>query len=186
MLLDQMNMFWRLYGGGTEYENFNLCYTYNSVVVIRTLGVNILINMILYFITGFLPCRIISINKKSYLERYYLGGGWFIHRFLSNDGDRHVHNHPWTWAMSFIICGSYLEKLYDKSIVNRKWFNLIRRDTYHQIVSIEPKTWTLFVHSKHRYHTWGFIGKNGYEDAKVLHGHGKYPRGWWSDRKLLR
>lgn len=52
--------------------------------------------------------------QKPYLQRYYAGTfrddcDLWIHRFLSNDGDRHVHSHPFEFS-SVIICGGYIEE----------------------------------------------------------------------------
>lgn len=64
---------------------------------------------------------------KPYLQRYYAGSfsdevDLWIHRFLSNDGDRHLHNHPFEFN-SVILNGGYKEEfLCDNGLkVLRKW-----------------------------------------------------------------
>lgn len=47
-----------------------------------------------------LPCRKIAVNDEPYLERYFIalnsdGSQVWLHRFLTPDGDRHFHTHPW-------------------------------------------------------------------------------------------
>jgi len=116
-----------------------------------------MINCILYFISGFFPCRIIMVNDKPYLERYFITDKIFIHRFLSSDGDRHVHDHPWYWAFSIILTGKYHEELLDNEQESCKWFNFISSTHMHRITWIKPNTWTLFVTSKRTFNGWGFL-----------------------------
>ena len=71
---------------------------------------------LLYTITGWLRCRIIRGNQgEPYLERYHLfrlpgGGGAYIHRFLSSDPDRGLHDHPWERSLGIVLSGGYLEQ----------------------------------------------------------------------------
>ena len=64
-------------------------------------------NRLLLWLTGFLPCRIISEGDQPYLERYYLmtlfGWRFYIHRFVASDPDRGLHDHPWPKAYSIIL-----------------------------------------------------------------------------------
>ena len=51
---------------------------------------------------------------RSYLQRYYAGtfrdgSDLWLHRFLSNDGDRHVHSHPFEFQ-TVMLCGGYTEE----------------------------------------------------------------------------
>ena len=55
-----------------------------------------------------------SVEKNPYLQRYYAGtfrdgADLWLHRFLSNDGDSHVHNHPFDFH-SVMLCGGYTEE----------------------------------------------------------------------------
>src|ERR1700692_2623605 len=34
----------------------------------------------------------------------------YLHHFHRPDNDRHLHNHPWKWTKSFVLCGSYTEE----------------------------------------------------------------------------
>ncbi|MET0356195.1 MAG: hypothetical protein ABW044_05415 [Cellvibrio sp.] len=55
----------------------------------------------------------------SYLQRYFAGTfrdgvDLWLHRFLSNDGDRHLHNHPFEFA-TVMLCGGYTEDYMDSN-----------------------------------------------------------------------
>ena len=71
----------------------------------------------LYWLTARLPCRIINgPNGEPYLERYFLFSlfslfGWtaYIHRFVDNDPNRGLHDHPWAWSCSLVLAGGYHE-----------------------------------------------------------------------------
>lgn len=120
-----------------------------------------MINYLLFMWTANLPCRLIYVADKPYLERYYLGMvlGWtfYLHRFVSADAERTVHNHPWWHSFSIILSGWYLEdvvtdlcpQLDDGVVLHRRriaWFNFIRGSTFHRIAELRPGTWTLFFH----------------------------------------
>lgn len=124
-------------------------------------------NKLLYFITGYLHCRVICVNGKPYLERYYIAKNIYIHRFVSADGDRHVHDHPWDWAFSLILLGSYMERLNNDDKVKRTFFNYIPKYYFHQIILVSSPTWTLFCHGKRFKNTFHFLSDdNGLKEAK--------------------
>ena len=65
-------------------------------------------------LTADMPMKQININGQGYLQRYYAGtfrdgSDLWLHRFLSNDGDRHVHSHPFEFQ-SVMLCGGYTEE----------------------------------------------------------------------------
>lgn len=119
-------------------------------------------NKLLYALTARLPARLIKLNGKPYLERYFVGR-WFgitfyLHRFVSSDRERHTHNHPWTWSRSLILRGSYDEEVVsDITTAMRsgcvtytrrvRWLNRIPGSHFHRIFNAKPDTWTLFFHS---------------------------------------
>ena len=77
------------------------------------------------FITNYLPVKVIRDDKGvPFLYRYHLftfgndGPGMCIHRFVKSDPDRGFHDHPWSKALSFIMCGGYEERIYDKGEPN--------------------------------------------------------------------
>lgn len=74
-------------------------------------------NKMMMEITKGMPMKQINIDGKPYLQRYYAGEiagrcDLWIHRFLSSDGDRAVHNHPFL-CKSFVILGGYDELIVD-------------------------------------------------------------------------
>lgn len=138
-----------------------------------------MIRKLLYRFTARMPCRIISINGAPYLERYFVGRAFgitfYLHRFVSGDGDRDVHDHPWVWAVSWILAGRYVEEVlnwlclkngfYSTSRTCRRFtFNSIGPGKFHRIAETEPETWTLFVHSSRIKH-WGFFSLDALEDG---------------------
>lgn len=111
---------------------------------------------LLYWLTSFLPCKIIDHKGAPYLERYYLftvlGVRFYLHRFVDSDPGRGLHDHPWPWAASVVLSGWYYEErrgfektpglralaalMGTEGLVRRKvrWFNWLRGDTFHRVV----------------------------------------------------
>jgi 8-oxo-dGTP diphosphatase len=131
------------------------------------------IRALLGAITRLLPVKVIKDdNGVPFLYRYHLisfgkdGPGLCIHNFVKSDPDRGYHDHPWTRALAFILCGSYEERIYSQSDINyvthhrNMWtFNYLDGcKTFHRVMVDEKKTvWTLFAFGK-RSKTWGMIG----------------------------
>jgi hypothetical protein len=115
---------------------------------------------ILYWLSGKLPCKIISDAGRPYLERYYLftlfGVRFYLHRFVASDPDRGLHDHPWPWALSIILSGSYYEHRRG-SLSERHWFNWITGDAFHRVILHKGQVWTLFAHRARRSKEWGFL-----------------------------
>lgn len=154
-----------------------------------------MLNKLLFKLTSRLPCRIIELDSGPYLERYYLGCflgiTFYLHRFVSSDSERHVHNHPWNWGASCILIGSYIEErcldicpavpgsgcLTQK--VRRRWFNRVDGNTFHRIHDAKPGTWTLFFHGPR-----AMVG-DWPDDMKKL-GLPRMPKGWgFLERRYL-
>lgn len=150
----------------------------------------------IHFIAGHCTAREIrGPGGELYLTRYRLFG-WlpgdppkplslYLHRFHREDDDRELHNHPWTFAVSFILAGGYHEELVGsiepplgsclwphrrlaitKRTVERKpgRINFLRGDTFHRVSEI-PKapgreTWTLFLAGP-KASGWGFLTDRG-------------------------
>ncbi len=133
----------------------------------------------------FLPHRMIKDDAGTlYLSRYRVIGdmmarsSWFpvtlyLHRFHRPDEDRVLHNHPWPWAVSFILAGGYREErrgdsfgyngerlpAADTALVSR-WLragslNFLRGDTFHRVAELDGATWTLFLVGR-KHQGWGF------------------------------
>lgn len=155
-----------------------------------------MINRILYQLTARLPTRLIRIGDRPYLERYYvgqvLGVTVYLHRFVNCDGDRDVHDHPWTWSVGMPLTGRYHERrlryldpvdpdrgmVCDLRIIRRFQPNLIRARTFHRIAWVRRGTWTLFMHGR-RVKAWGFMDRqhDGIRYRQPLDTNGGTP--WW-------
>lgn len=142
------------------------------------------------------PARLIKVLDRPYLERYYVGKlfgyTFYLHRFVGNDGDRALHDHPWN-AMSFVLAGEYKElvktgwapnKIFTKRVTrSAPTFNFIPNTKFHQILGATKETWTLFAHGE-RLKDWGYLTEIDASDGAVLY----YPHenqhsslGWYND-----
>lgn len=152
------------------------------------------VRILVIWFTNFLSVKVIRDDKGvPFLYRYHLfaltsdGPGMCIHRFVKSDPDRGYHDHPWSNAVSFILCGGYEERilnLEDKKTYtvherNRFTFNYLSgQDNFHRVM-IAPNrdAWTIFMFSQ-RAKTWGMIGLDGEYNAmstSVVDQDG----GWW-------
>jgi hypothetical protein len=131
-----------------------------------------------------------GLGREKYLSRYYLfkdqmpampdgsspwdtwgnpkiGAVWpdtrwslYLHHFHRSDVDRELHNHPWEWAVSFVLAGGYVEERREGRAVVRKevlpgHFNRIRHDDFHRVDLIEHDAWSLFLVGP-KVKSWGF------------------------------
>lgn len=120
----------------------------------------------LNWLTNFLPCRVISDVDTPYLERYYLftlfGAHFYLHQFVGSDPDCGLHDHPWRWAVSFILVGCYIEDT-RYGLREVRWFNKLTGDSFHRVIlpTLGSSVWTLFFHRAKREKTWGFLHPSG-------------------------
>lgn len=124
----------------------------------------------LMHITKHMPRKIIQIEGHDYLQRYFVceypdGSQDWLHRFLRNDSERHLHAHPWT-ASSDILTGKYTaEEMHDGKKIEVEYTagdkNIITPNTIHRIASVEPNTWTRMHVSAERLAEWYFIDDHG-------------------------
>lgn len=136
-----------------------------------------IIRYIIVFITNFLPVKVIRDDKgRPFLFRYHVfaltknGPGICFHHFVKSDPDRGYHDHPWSKATSFILCGGYDERIYNEN--NPDGYDTFRRGrwtfnhlkgsgVYHRVMLGEGcDAWTLFFFRK-RSKTWGMIDLKG-------------------------
>lgn len=126
-------------------------------------------------------------GKSPYLSRYYVFGkptmtdgsspfdqfgnpkrqvilkdGWglYIHRFHQDDAAGGLHSHPFSWMLSFVIAGGYIEERRKGSdvitrIVRPLSFNFLRSSDFHRVDLVEHDAWTLFLVGP-KTKTWGF------------------------------
>lgn len=141
----------------------------------------------LMWLTDRLPVMLIQDQGRPYLERYYLGTLFnvrlYIHRFVDSDPDRGLHDHPWRWALSFILSGWYYE--HNRYGIRKvRFFNRLSGDSFHRVVlpfNLTPVSrmdnnikvfvidqmqskrpvWTLFMHHAPRSKAWGFLRDKG-------------------------
>lgn len=79
------------------------------------------------------------------------GLGLYIHKFHRSDDDFDLHNHPWSWALSIVLAGGYVEERRDGNDIVRvrrvKPFsiNFIRATDFHRVDLIEKDAWSLFI-----------------------------------------
>lgn len=154
-----------------------------------------MIRRTLYRITAGLPCRLIARDGESrYLERYYvgrvLGLTIYLHRFVAEDGDESVHDHPFR-AVALCLAGGYEE---ERAVLCSRegWqsrtrrirpgrLNLIGLRTFHRIARTRPETWTLFIHGPRR-KGWGFLKAIEVNDSVETYYHNPFPLTtgrWW-------
>jgi hypothetical protein len=106
-----------------------------------------------YHIRGFDDSLYLS---RTILPRLF-GVRPLLHRIWREDADRHMHNHPWSWARFLIVSGGYVEerasgtRIYGPGDVNR-----IDASTFHRVRTVWPNTWTLGIVGE-RVQDWGFL-----------------------------
>lgn len=118
------------------------------------------------YLTRILFSRLLKFRK--------LGFGVYLHRFHRPDGDQDLHNHPWKWAYSFILSGSYTEEklkgisrsplaccdicpLNVQTETRRvRWFNHLTHNDYHSVRATHGDVYTLFIVGP-RVQDWGFL-----------------------------
>lgn len=135
-----------------------------------------LIKKVLSRVIGRLPKRIIRDTSDGgiYLIRYYLvrtaAFELVLHHILRPDSDKSLHDHPWNWAFSLILVGSYLEeRMHENTKVAVKVFrpgqiNIIKSTTSHRIANLlSEEVWTIFIHGP-KVKSWSFNSSKGRSD----------------------
>jgi len=123
---------------------------------------------LLMAITAAMPMKTIQVNGEPYLERYFVGlqldgTQIWLHRFLRNDSEEHLHSHPWS-ATSIMLCGWYQEELDSGVQAFRNMTGDVTEITpgrLHRIAAVEPNTWTMMVVRPERREFWHFIDNDG-------------------------
>lgn len=123
-------------------------------------------------------------GRRPYLSRWYVLGAardshgrpvgtslfprspvnLFLHRFHRGDEDRRLHSHPWSWSVSLILAGGYIEERRhgDRVRTHVLWpsnVNVIRAEDFHRVDLIEDDAWTLFLAGP-KASTWFFWDRN--------------------------
>lgn len=127
------------------------------------------------------PSHFIPNKENLYLARYYVAPqvtheedrksktplGLYLHFFQRSDADQELHNHPWDWALSFVLTGGYWEERRNvddtvtRKLVSPFRFNFLRANTYHRVdlIDEEKGAWTLLLRGR-RLQDWGFWNRN--------------------------
>lgn len=124
----------------------------------------------------------IVVDGEKYLTRILsprlFGCRVYLHHFHRPDVGRHLHNHPWKWAASLLLSGSYEEDRLDEATASAtKTFrhlgvltedellsehkhvhraNFIADTDYHRVTRLHGDVWTLFVVGPEN-KEWGFF-----------------------------
>ena len=87
----------------------------------------------------------------------------FVHRIYGPDADRHMHDHPWAWAVAIPLEGGYREHrpthggaAFTSHVYRVGDLNILRPGDYHSIVDVLPDTTTLFLCGR-EVSDWGFL-----------------------------
>ena len=155
-------------------------------------------------LTAAMPMKQIDIDGKPYLQRYFAGTfandhDLWLHRFLSCDGERHLHCHPFE-ARTIILTGGYTEEtpegMFERyaepaglGLIERRlqrglsmwpapleWGRPITVFDWHRIASVRPDTWTAFIVGPQRLPAWYFRDDDGDLDVRLAS-----PRDWWKN-----
>ena len=113
------------------------------------------------------PHEVISRFGKPYLIRWHLLPPFtnrraFIHKFVGDDEDEALHDHPWP-SWSLLLRGQYREHTPQGSRVFRAGAWIPRSAEYqHRIALIDGKpAWTLFITGR-KTRSWGFWCPQGF------------------------
>jgi hypothetical protein len=128
-----------------------------------------------------------AVDQSAYITRVMFprvfGVRLFLHHIHRPDHDRDMHNHPWAWACSLILRGSYDEERprpchhageCARTATRRvRWFNYISGEQLHRITKLHGDVWTLFF-SGPRIAEWGFREWDDDTDSWVITPHAEY------------
>lgn len=98
------------------------------------------------------------------------GEGWYLHEFLASDHERELHNHPAAYGVAFPLRGGYREIRFqsdERSPVKRLLvhrpgsMNVITGATFHRVVLLGRRSWSLFYIGPRSGNGWGFRKEDG-------------------------
>lgn len=147
-------------------------------------------------LTASRPMRLIEIDGNPYLERYHMAtlGAFqvWLHHFVRNDAERHVHDHPWS-ALSVILTGGYTEEVAEAAQTHDTSHHTISRHTrqfvapalnlitgrhMHRITEVTRGTWTLMLVGPRHGRGW-FFYDDGPEGIRRRQPFASTPDDWW-------
>jgi len=119
------------------------------------------------------PKVTIFVDGEPYLTRIYLlGRDWkfanlYLHHFHKSDQINQLHNHPWSWGLSLILLGGYVEEkmtgvhgIISTATKLPLCLNVVKNSDFHRVSLIDQKNgaWTLFL-TGNRSSEWGFVDR---------------------------
>lgn len=114
------------------------------------------------------PDFVIGAPDAPYLRRWWLVPrnpvqNIYLHHFMRSDDDRALHSHPWSWNISVLLEGQYLEHLPGGQSVVRRAGEVVHRtgESWHRIELTHGSVWTLFLTGAHA-REWGFACPQGF------------------------
>lgn len=143
---------------------------------------NLIVKGLLWLARNHTPRVIEGRNSDDpYLTRYYLSRhgpategmdrrdpkapkwGLYLHHFHRSDDEQELHNHPWEWAVSFILSAGYSEeRLVDGQVIRREVrpgsLNVLKANTFHRVDLTHGDAWTLFLVGPIT-QSWGFLDR---------------------------
>ena len=117
------------------------------------------------------PDFVIGPPDDPYLLRWYVipRNRWaniYLHKFLTSDDDRALHDHPWV-NVSFLLRGKYIEHSADRVNLRRPWRPVFRwPTTAHRVELVDgAPVWSLFITGP-VVREWGFLCPAGWRHWK--------------------
>lgn len=115
------------------------------------------------------PHFVIGMNNPDgpYMFRWYLIPrnhylNLYLHKFLRDDDDRALHDHPW-WFVSIIIHGRYSEIIPPGEEIKRHRFSIAFRPAIwrHRVILKTKTVWSIVLTGP-KIRTWGFWCPQGF------------------------
>ena len=98
-----------------------------------------------------------------------------LHQFFQRDLDGCCHNHPWKWAISFGLRGSYTEQRINPislkssyKTYNAPFVNFLTHSDFHQITEIKGNPITLFISGPKAVDDWGFLWEGQFTNWRTF------------------
>ena len=118
------------------------------------------------------PDLVLEEQGSVYLMRWWVlpRNRWlnvYLHQFASSDESRALHDHPWAFNASWLLCGVYLEHTINRGGIHvaraleAGRFRLRIGAAPHRLELVSPRAWTLFVTGP-AYRKWGFHCPHGF------------------------
>jgi hypothetical protein len=113
------------------------------------------------------PHFVVGGPDDPYLLRWYIipRNDWlcvYLHKFLRDDDDRAMHDHPWN-SVSLLLLGRYVEQTAAGRVLYKAGSLIFRRATHTHRIELPggKPAWTLFITGK-RVREWGFHCPGGW------------------------